>query len=45
MSLDTEGAFTSDANEVLRANDLQVKSMQSNLQSCGTISVNEAARI
>ncbi len=42
----TEGAFTPDANEALRANDLHDKSMQRrDRQSCGAIRVNEAARI
>ncbi len=41
-----EGAFTPDANEALRANDLHVKSMQRcNRQSCGAIRANYAARI
>ncbi len=40
------GAFTPDANEALRANDLHVKSMQRrDRQSCGAIRVNYAARI
>ncbi len=44
--LRTEGAFTPGANEVLRANDLHVKSMQRrDRQSCGVIRVNEAARM
>ncbi len=38
-----KGAFTSDANEALRANDLHVKSMQRrNRQSCSAIRANEA---
>ncbi len=38
-----KGAFTSDANEALRANDLHVKSMQRrDRQSCGAIRANEA---
>ncbi len=41
-----KGAFTPDANEALRANDLHVKSMQRcDRQSCGAIRENEAARI
>ncbi len=41
-----QGAFTPDANEALRANDLHVKSMQRrDRQSCGTIRANEAVRI
>ncbi len=39
----SKGAFTPDANEALRANDLHVKSMQR--QSCGAIRANEAARM
>ncbi len=40
------GAFTPDANEALRANDLHVKSMQRrDRQSCGAIRANEAARM
>ncbi len=42
----TKGAFTADANEALRANDLHVKSMQRHdRQSGGAIRANEAARI
>ncbi len=41
-----QGAFTPDANEALRANDLHVKSMQRrDRQSCGAIRVNEAAQM
>ncbi len=37
-------AFTQDANETLRPNDLHVKSMERrDRQSCGAIHVNEAA--
>ncbi len=40
------GAFTPDANEALRANDLHVKSMQRrDRQSCGDTRANEAARM
>ncbi len=43
---DERSAFTPDANEALRANDLHVKSMQRrDRQSCGAIRANEAARI
>ncbi len=39
----SEGAFTPDANEALRTNDLHVELMQRrNRQSCGTIHVNGA---
>ncbi len=41
-----KGAFTPDANDANRANDLHVKSMQRpERQSCSTIRANEAARI
>ncbi len=41
-----KGAFTPDANDANRANDLHVKSMQRReRQSCGAIRTNEAARI
>ncbi len=41
-----KGAFTPDANKALRANDLDVKSMQRrDRQSCGAICANEAARM
>ncbi len=46
MYLSVEGAFTPDANDGNRANDLHVKSMQRReRQSCGAIRANEAARI
>ncbi len=42
----SKGAFTPDANEALRANDLHVKSMQiHDRQSCGAIHANEVAQI
>ncbi len=42
----SEGAFTPDANEALRANDLHVQSMQRrDRQSCGAIRANEAVQI
>ncbi len=41
-----QGAFTPDANDANRANDLHVKSMQRReRQSCGAIRVYEAARM
>ncbi len=41
-----KGAFTPDANEALRANDLHVRSMQRrDRQSCGAIRANEVAWI
>ncbi len=44
--LKSKGAFTPDANEAIRANDLHVKSMQRrDRQSCGAIRANEAARM
>ncbi len=44
--MNSKGAFTPDANEALRANDLHVKSMQRrDRQSCGAIQANYAARI
>ncbi len=46
LLLDYYGAFTPDANEVLSANDLHVKSMQRrDRQSCGAIRANEATRM
>ncbi len=43
---EAKGAFTPDANEALRVNDLHVKSMQrSDRQSCGANEANYAARI
>ncbi len=43
---EAKGAFTPDANEALRVNDLHVKSMQrSDRQSCGAIRANEAAQM
>ncbi len=46
MGVNCEGAFTPDANEALRANDLHVKSMQRrDRQSRGAIRANEAAQI
>ncbi len=42
----TKGAFTPDATDANRANDLHVKSMQRrDRQSCGAIRANEAPRI
>ncbi len=41
----SKGAFTPDANEALRTNDLHVKSMQRrDRQSCGAFRANEVAR-
>ncbi len=41
-----KGAFTPDANDANRANDLHVKSLQRHeRQSCGAIRANEAARM
>ncbi len=41
-----QGAFTPDANDANRANDLHVKSMQRRERpSCGAIRTNEAARM
>ncbi len=42
----SKGAFTPDANDANRANDLHVKSMQRReRQSCGAIRANEVARM
>ncbi len=46
LFLDSKGAFTPDAKEALRANDLHVKLMQRHdRQSCGAIRAIYVARI